>query len=126
MPLIHIRSLPMKAELDVPAVLKEISSRFSREVGIEERHVTVSWDYFLPGHYRVGGAGGDTFDAGKHQILVELLVPDFNSRQTVARMMISLARALAAAADLPEGCVFAHCRYARSEMVMEGTEVLRW
>ncbi len=126
MPLIHIRSLPMEMPLDMPAVLEGISSRFCRDVGVEERHVTVSWDYFRPGHYQVGGAGGDIFDARKHQILVELLVPDFNGKETVAGMMKSLGKALAASTGLPEGCIFIHCRYAQSEMVMEGTEIVRW
>ena len=126
MPLIHIRSLPIEEPRDIPTILKKISSRFCREVGIEERHVTVSWEYFQPGHYLVGGAAGSSFDPRIHQILVELLVPDFNDKQSVAGMMKSLANALALYANLPENCILIRCHFARPEMVMEGTEVVRW
>ena len=126
MPFIHIRSLPLGEKADIPRVLRKVSSRFAADTGVAERHITVTWEYFPSGHYLFGAQSGAAFDARRHQILVELLVPDFNAEETAAQMMRSIALALTQTLNLPNKCIFIHCRYAHANRVMEGTEVVQW
>jgi phenylpyruvate tautomerase PptA (4-oxalocrotonate tautomerase family) len=126
MPFIHIQSLPMPEDKDPAAALERIAGQFSRQTGIEQRHVTVTWQYFQPQHYVRGKWSGPCFDPQRHQVLVDLLVPDFNDAAAVERMMQSIASALEEILQLPQASVFIHTRHAASGMVMDVGEIVRW
>jgi hypothetical protein len=116
----------MPEGMEPAAALKQISRRFSRQTGIEQRHVTVTWRFFRPQHYLCGEDAGSRFDPRHHQILVDLLVPDFNDSAAVEMMMQRLASALEEILKLPQASVFINTRYARSGMVMDSGEIIRW
>lgn len=126
MPFIHIKSLPISDDNDSSAALKQIARRFSQQTGIEQRHVTVTWQFFRPQHYVCGDASGHRFDPQRHQILVDLVVPDFNDSTAVETMMQSIASALEENLQLPQACVFINTRYAASGMVMDAGKIVRW
>ena len=107
-------------------MLEQLSLRFAEANGIDKRHVTVTWEYFQPQHYRFGGVSGDAFNPQRHQVLVELLVPDFNDAPTVAAMMQNIATALNEFLSIPEKAIFIHTRFAASGMVLDAGEIVRW
>jgi hypothetical protein len=126
MPFIHIQSLPMPDDTDPSEALELVARRFSQQTGIEQRHVTVTWQFFRPQHYLRGEESGDRFDPKRHQILVDLLVPDFNDAAAVKTMMRSIASALEENLKLPQACLFINTRFAAPGMVMEAGEIVRW
>ncbi len=126
MPFIHIKSLPFSDDKNPSSVLEKIAKRFAQKAGIEQRHVTVTWEYFQPQHYLCGAASGVRFDPRRHQILVDLIVPDFNSAADVETMMRSIASSLEELLQLPQACVFIGARFAASGMVMDTGEIVRW
>ena len=126
MPFIHIKSLPPVDDPDISEVLKQLSQRFAEANGIDERHVTVTWEYFQPQHYRFGGVSGDALDPQRHQVLVDLLVPDFNDAPTIAAMMQSIATTLEEILSIPGKAIFIHTRFAASGMVLDAGEIVRW
>jgi phenylpyruvate tautomerase PptA (4-oxalocrotonate tautomerase family) len=126
MPFIHIKSLPLKDSHDVPEAIQHLSKQFAMRHGIDERHVTVTWEYFEPKLYLFGGVTGRQFDPGRHQILVDLLVPDAQDAAAVKRMMTSIVSLLTEILHLPEKSIFINTRYARSGMVMDAGEIVQW
>ena len=126
MPFIHIKSLPFTGGEALPGIIKRLSTHFSEQTDIEARHVTVTWEFFKAQHYLFGGVSGDAFDPQQHQVLVDLLVPDFNNANTVEKMMRAIATSLTQTMKLPKQGLFINCRYAGSAMVMDAGEIVRW
>ena len=126
MPFIHIKSLPLRQGEDLPRAIKDLADYFSEHTQIEERHVTVTWEFLEPHHYLAGGVAGEWFDPLQHQILVDLLVPDFNASHTVEKMMTTIATALMQSLQLPKESIFINSRYTGSAMVMDAGDILRW
>lgn len=126
MPFIHIQSLPLRGEPVYPVMVREISATFSEELGIDERHVTVTWTHFRPGHYCFGGTTGDWFDPGAHQIMVRLVVPDYNEPEDVQTMLSCAVSCVSAAARIPLASVFGRATLARSGQVFDEGEIVEW
>ena len=125
-PYIHIRSLPFQGDVSIDAVLKGVSQEFSRECEIDLEHVTVTWDFLRPGHHASGGTTADTQSWSSHPILVDLLAPDFNSFEQVETMMGCVASSIQRHTGIPRENIFIHHREARSSMVFDKGEIVRW
>ncbi len=126
MPLIHIKSLPLEPLLDMRSVLKGITEDFAQDMGIAITHITATWEYFQPGHYAVAGLTAEYQPVASHPVLVDLLVPDFNTEKTIERMLQSVAQAITQRVGLPVSNVFIHCRCAHSSMVFDEDRVVQW
>lgn len=126
MPLIHIKSLPFDTEVDVESVLETLSHDVSEQAGIGLEHVTATWEFLHPGHYAAGGVAQKLQPANTHPLLVDLLVPDFNSRNDVERLLTCVATSLAARTGVPRHNIFIHGREARSGMVFDRGKIRRW
>jgi len=126
MPLIHIRSLPFDHALDIPSILQGISEDFARDVGIAIEHITATWEYLQAEHYAVAGLTARYQPVASHPILVDLLVPAFNSQRTIERMLQSIAQSIAQRVGLPLTNVFINCRCAQSGRVFDGGKLVRW
>ena len=114
MPFLHVRALPMDG-LDAAAAVRSVSTEFARDAGVDERHVTVTWQTL-----------GAESAAGGQPVLVDLLAPDFNDEESVAAMLRAAASAVARAAGVGEERVFVDFRGARSGHVFDGGEIVRW
>ena len=126
MPFIHIRSLPPAVRFDVARAVRGVSSAFARETGIDEQHVTVTWDMLAPHHYASGGATATAQPATSHPVLVELLAPDFHRSEQIESMLTALASAVAHEAGVAPDNVFASFRAARSGEVFDDGAIVRW
>jgi len=126
MPFLHIKSLPLEQPLDIRSILQGISQDFAKDMGITIEHITATWEYFQPGHYAVAGLAAEHQPVASHPVLVDLLVPDFNSEQTIERMLQSVALAITQRVGLPISNVFIHCRCAHSGKVFDGGKIVHW
>jgi hypothetical protein len=126
MPYIHIRSLPFEEDLDISVAVRGISRDFSRDLDVDLEHVTVTWELYGPGHYARGGETCESQPSGSHPVLVDLLVPDSNTCDTVARMLTCVASSIAEHSGVSRENVFVNARFARSGMVFDSGEVETW
>lgn len=126
MPFIHIRSLPFESTIDVPAVLTDISRDFATENDLPLFHVHTTWEFFAPGFYAKGGETPTSNPASAHPVIVDLLTPDFNSIEVAGQMLLTLARSISLRSGMNQNNIFINHRYARSGMVYDDGEIVRW
>lgn len=126
MPVIHITSLPFEQPLDTGRVIRCISNQFADENDIDPHHLTITWS-FLGAHSYVENGETAAFQlSGSHKVLVDMAVPDFNSRPAIERMLTSLADAISSNCEVPRTKIFINLNLARSGMVFDEGEVVRW
>ena len=118
MPFIHIKSLPLDETVDVDATIQKLSSSFAAANNIGIEHVTVTWEFFA--HHAEGG------EAGSDQIIVDLLVPDFNAADAIEKMLVSIAKDLSELIEVSIDNVFINARQAHTGMVFDSGEVVKW
>lgn len=126
MPIIHIKSLPLENDFDVKAALEGLSQDFAEHMGIDIKHITVTWEYFPEGHYAVAGTSAEVQPEVSHPILVYLLVPDFYSQEDVENMLECIATSLAARTPVRRYNIFITCRLAQSGMVFDAGKIVHW
>ena len=126
MPFLHIRSLPIGGDFDAAEAVRAISAEFAGRAGVDEQHVTVTWQTLEPAHYASAGETATAQPAATHPVLVELLAPDSNSDERIEQMLRVAAGAVAAEAGIEPGNVFVHFSPARSGKVFDGGEFVRW
>lgn len=59
-------------------------------------------------------------------MLVDLLAPDFNSEETVEKMLKTVALSISKRAHIPISNIFINHRQAHSGMVFDAGEIARW
>lgn len=126
MPFIHVKSLPFSTFFDASAALEGVTRDFAKATGIRLEHVTATWEFLPPGHYAVAGKAVSRQPRGSHPLLVDLLVPDFNSGARVRRMLGAVAASIAKRANVPPANIFINVQQARSGMVFDGGKIARW
>lgn len=126
MPFIHIKSLPQTANPDLRAVMQQLSSRFAGEMDMHEKNVIITWEVLRPDCYLNDGDFAPAQPQDTHPVMVDLLIPDFNSQLRIERMMECIVELLAVTLAIPVGNVFVNCRLAQSGMVMDNGEIVKW
>jgi hypothetical protein len=126
MPFIHIRSLPQPGNPDLKPVMLQLSNRFSREMDVQEKSVAITWEVISPECYLNDGRFAQEQPQDSHPVIVELLVPDFNSQPRIEKMMECIVELLAVALAIPVGNVFVNCRLALSGTVLDNGEIVKW
>ena len=126
MPFIHVKSLPFDRLFDASAALAGITRDFAKETGIALEHVTATWEFLAPGHYASAGNAASRQPRGSHPVLVELLAPDFNSEAKVEKMLAAVASSISKRARVPVTNIFVNFRPARSGMVFDAGDIVRW
>jgi hypothetical protein len=106
--------------------VKEISAAVAGEAGIDEEHVTVTWDYLQPGHYAHAGATAAEQPEHSHPLLIAILAPDQHPADRVERMLRAAAASTADATGVDPANVFVESRAARSGEVFDGGDIVRW
>lgn len=126
MPFIHIKSLPLEGGPAISSILEGVSRDFSERMGIEIKHVTVTWEDLPSGRYASGGRTAMNQPRESHPILVDLLVPDFNPPEVVEKMLKCVASIVAGRVKIPESNIFINALQARSGQVFDAGEIVRW
>lgn len=126
MPFIHIKSLPQTVTVDLESVMRQLSSRFARDLDMHEKNVAITWEVLKPDCYLNNGRFVPEQPQESHPVIVDLLVPDFNSEPRIEKMMECIVELLAIALAIPVGNVFVNCRLASSGMVMDNGEIVKW
>ena len=126
MPVIAIKSLPFATKLVISDVIKCISKDFSGHMGLDLEHITVTWEFFIPGNYSVGGVTANTQPADSHPVLVDLLAPDFNSKEQVVEMLKIVSTSISQQIQVQATNVFINYRQAHSGLVFDSGEVVHW
>ncbi|MEW8626125.1 MAG: hypothetical protein AB2551_10255 [Candidatus Thiodiazotropha sp.] len=126
MPFIHIKSLPFEQPRDISRILQLITEDFSAASGIDKQHITVTWDLLSAGYYTVAGEVSDYQPDSGHPLLVEMLLPDFNSREKIADYIKAVADSLSRHAQVPVNNLFINCRLARPGQVFDAGDLVHW
>ena len=126
MPFIHIRALPFDSQPEIAELLEGLCRDFAVATGVGVEHVSTTWEWLDPGHYAVGGKAATSQPDASHPLLVDLLVPDFNSAADVERMLTAIADSLAARTGIRRDNLFINQREARAGRVFDAGEIVRW
>lgn len=126
MPLIHIKSLPFQEAVDVEGCIQNVSKHFSAEMAIEEIYVTVTWAWLPHRQYVAGGKIFESQMATTPPILVDLVIPDFHTKETIQRMLQCIAESLTRFAGVEKENIFIHCRMVTSGTVFDAGKVMEW
>lgn len=126
MPFIHIKSLPIDKSPTIPEIIKGIAQDFSNNTGIELHHIHTTWEFFQPGYYAKGKGVADVQPEANFPIIVDLLTPDFNEKNTIKLMLWSIAESISKRAEFPKNNIFINHRQAHSAMVFDDGEIVHW
>jgi phenylpyruvate tautomerase PptA (4-oxalocrotonate tautomerase family) len=126
MPFIHIKSLPQASNADYQTVMRQLSGRFAKDLDMQENNVTVTWEVLEPERYLNDGRFVSAQPQDSHPVMVDLLVPDFNSEPRIEKMMECIVELLSVKLGIPVGNVFVNCRPSSSGMVLDKGEVMKW
>lgn len=127
MPFIHIQSLPVsESTFSLNRILPAVSSDFSKALELDTQHITVTWQFYPPNSYSVAGKVSPSQPKNSHPILVEVFAPDFNSQETVEKMLTTIANSIAEHAAVNVSNVFISFRPARSGQVFSDGDIVRW
>ena len=112
MPFVHVRALPPpQPQFDAAAAAEAVRAELANATGIDARHVTVTWTHAQ------ASAGGD------YRALAEILAPDFHPPERIEAMIRAVAAAVEREAGGP---AFVEFRHARSGLVYDDGDVVRW
>jgi len=114
MPFIHIKSNPPK-RWNISSILDGIQKDFSKGTGIDTKHITVTWEYFENNHF-----------LSYSKVLIDLLAPDTNDEKQIERMLQIIAESIANRAKVTPDTVFINYREAKSGMVYDAENVVKW
>jgi phenylpyruvate tautomerase PptA (4-oxalocrotonate tautomerase family) len=126
MPFVHIKSLPFQKSFDVPQVIEGISNDFAKATGVGLEHVTVTWEFLLPGHYAVAGVAVQHQPDDSHPVLVQLLAPDFATPAQIEKALLAVAASISKRAKTSSKNIFIHYRQAHSGLVFDDGDIVRW
>lgn len=125
MPFVHIKSLPVAhSGFEISDALSTISGHLSMATDIPSEFITVTWEYFESGHYLAGVNHGRYHDS-THPLLINVLIPDFNSDGAIQRVMNAIAESLGLL-GFERDEIFINLSLARSGMVYDRGEIIRW
>ena len=126
MPFIHVKSLPLDGSFDAKAVIEGLSEDFAKATGVGVEHVIVTWEVLPPGHYAVGGKTALHQPLNSHPVLVDLLAPDFNSDESIEKMLSAVSSSISKRVNFPINNIFINYRQAHSAMVFDAGKIVRW
>lgn len=126
MPFVHVRSLPFEIPIDISTVVEKISRDLAAVTGIGLEHITATWTFFAPGRYAAAGKCVSHQPMDSHPVLVDLLAPDFNPPETVENILKSVAFSICEHTDIPVQNIFINYQQARSGMVFDAGQVMKW
>jgi hypothetical protein len=111
---------------DVRAAVLGISADFAAATGVEERHVTVTWQELGPHAYAAGGVTAAVQPASGHPVLVDLVAPDSHGGERLEACVEAAARVVAQRAGVDPDGVFVVARPASSGGVFDAGAIVRW
>jgi len=126
MPIIQIKSLPFKQHLEVEEVIAQLSRRFSSEMDISLEYITVTWEYYLPGHYAQAGKVIPRQNKDSHPLIVELFTPDIHNNEMIEKMFECISNVLSEETGVNFDNIFISYRKAHSGQIFDGGKIEKW
>jgi hypothetical protein len=106
--------------------MRQLSSRFAKEMDMQENNIAITWEVLKPDSYLNNGGLATEQPQDSHPVMIDLLVPDFNSQPRIEKMMECIVELLSVTLGIPVGNIFMHCRLAASGMVLDKGEIVKW
>lgn len=127
MPFIHIQSLPVsESHFSLARILPAVSHDFSCALDISQRFVSVTWQFYPPNSYCVGGKVSPSQPKQSHPVLIDVFAPDFNSQQKIEKMLTVVANSVAEHAGIGVDNIFVSFRPARAGQVFSNGVIETW
>jgi phenylpyruvate tautomerase PptA (4-oxalocrotonate tautomerase family) len=125
MPVIQVQALPQRPEIDVTAVLRELTRAAADAMSIGVEHVWATWVTLQPGHYVVGAAAAPEQPRDSHDPIVHVIAFEGRPTDVIERTLEAVARVLCERLELAPGTVFATYTELRAGRVYTGGAVRR-
>lgn len=123
MPILEIKALPQKPDIDVTACLKAICCAVADAVSIPRNHIWGTWESIKPGHYVEGDKSADVQMRSTHPPLVNVIAFEGRSQEDIETMIFATAKAVAQALAIAPENVFLTYTEVKSGKVFTGGKI---
>ncbi len=124
MPVLHIRALPQKENVDIQSALKKTTVAISEAYGCDPKQVWATWQELSPGFYVEGSNNADIQPESTHPPIGELICFEGKSLPEIERVLKVASSTLSKELGIP-GNIFITYREAKSGQVIAGDGVIR-
>jgi hypothetical protein len=107
-------------------LVEHIARSFSDANDIDLKYVTVTWNFLPENQYAFAGHTVEFQTRDSHPLLVDLIIPGFHSEDRIEKLMKSLAYVISSATGIGMTNIFIHTQRARSGMVYDQGDVVKW
>lgn len=124
MPVLHIRALPQKENVDIQSALKKTTVAISEAYGCDPKHVWATWQELSPGFYVEGSNNADIQPESTHPPIGELICFEGKSSEQIKKVLHAAAATLSKELGILDN-IFITYREAKSGQVIAGNGVVR-
>ena len=110
----------------VAEVLEGVCADVARDAGVAVEDMTATWEEIDSGHFATAGSASDRSAGGAQPVLVDVLLPDSHPPERVEAILRAVAGSLSERGGVALDRLFINARYARSGMVFDGGQIVRW
>ncbi|CAH0536366.1 hypothetical protein [Vibrio marisflavi] len=126
MPVIKVQSLPFHPPLQLSEIVVSISYSVSQAIDIDVEHVMCSWSFFESDGFAVSGTTTPVQTKSTHPIVVDLILPNTHSKETVSIIMSTIAGQIAESTAVERDNIFITAQFVESKMVFENGQIIQW
>lgn len=124
MPVLNIRALPQKENVDIKSALKKTTIAIAEAYGCDPKHVWVTWQELSSGFYVEGNNSEDSQPENTHPPIGELICFEGKSSEDIEKVLQAAATTLSKELGIPNN-IFITYREAKSGQVVAGNGVVR-
>lgn len=123
MPVVEVRSLPLRSGVDVSLTLKKLNSVIAQIVGVPERSVWSTWQCLATEHYFEGSISVTEQPLASHPPLVKITLFEGRSAEVIERTLVAMAEVIVEGFKIEAGNVFISVHEARSGQLYTGGKI---
>ena len=123
MPVIHVRALPQKVGMDVPATLKKLACAVAAATEVAPQRVFATWETLPPDWYAEGENTSKSQPAGTHPPIVTSTAFEGRSPATVRKMILAVVEVLGRELGIEQGNAFVTYCEARAGQIYTGGQI---
>lgn len=124
MPVISIKSLPFKNEVNIPEILIKLNNETAQAIGYQPHHIWSFWEFIEAHNYAVGDKTSGFTTENTHSPIVNVISFEGKSKDHIEKMLKTIAAVLAEELKIEIGNIFITYTEASSGRVFDGGNII--
>ncbi len=120
MPVINIKSLPVKDQIIIPDILVRLNKAVAEASHIGTEHVWSYWEYLNSGYYAVGKSVAAAVHDETHSPIIRVTSLEGRSEEEIKNILETIADIISRELDIDYGNVFIVYEDHKTNMVFDG------